>query len=248
MNTYELKLPILGKQKGQLGQLGQLDQSSKKVFSEPKISNIGISFIVVFYSCFLYIYLSSWFKSKKIYLMTVSNALIKTERIGSTVLFVLMAALQMGLLIEKGFVSEGSSSIKKSLVAVLFSILLGFLLLFLIPPTITSLRLHILITGIILSFMIFSSYAYIYIYTDVYNSTGNITNMENITYSLTVFTILVMVFFIISGFFKKYKKFSNVIAILEIIIIVLYGSVVAMLSTLPKLVDLEKICFGVEIK
>lgn len=242
-----------------LAQLPSLALTPTEETIPTDLSVVGVILVVVYFLMFIYIYGSARQKGYLTmsltdnYGMTTSEAFQYSEKIGSTILIVTMIGLMIGMLIEKGFVT-GSSILKTSLISVSFVILLSFLLLFLIPlgkRHKTRTNIHIVLAGILIFFMIYSTYVFSILYQEVYESEGWLIHLENFSYTLTALAIAMLILFLymmysvnkFSGI--KYNRISMGIAVLEFLIITIYGFVLGIVSTLPKLIDYEELCISI---
>jgi hypothetical protein len=227
--------------------------------ARPILSITGLFACLFYFLFFSYLYGSSIYKGKlstslkSAHGFTLSESFEFSEKIVSTMLLVTLSGLLVGLLIEKGFVSD-KNPLKITIVAITFGCLMFLLLLFFVPPSLKSYsqeRSHIIITSILLFFMISSSCGYSILYRDLFkNVDGELATMYVFTLLMMIFAFVILLLFTFTSifYFKNHRKImeiSTAIAIFEIFILILYGVVIGILSTLPPLLDCDvvyKVC------
>lgn len=231
-------------------------ESQSENFYNINVSYTGISAVFFYILCFLYIYYTAH-KTGKItlnlkdnYGITLSEALEHSEKIGATVLMVTFSALYIGLLSNKGFLI-GNDYLRLSIIGANFVLLLGFLLLFLIPPSRNSYKqalLHFILAGIVIIFTIYSNFMISEIYRNEYQENEYTNTLLGLASVSSIFGILVIMIVIFSFFVKLKKRIYeilfSIIGISEIIIIILFGISLLLFSLMPEIPDLDYICQG----
>ncbi len=237
----------------------------------PEVSAVGILTFISFYAMFINVYASAAHNGKMGFLLrntngslnmhgfTLSEAFKYGNRKITTVLCVLFTGLYIGLMIDKGFLSNVSTgtedsfnSVKTGIIVLSFCLLLGFLFLFLIPPptenNVYQSSIHFVLAIFILLFIIISSLLITYIYNNEYKDNEIIKVLSGLTYSILAITILIVIIGISAMFvgrdFVK-QVLWRILASGELIIMILYSVIILLFSIMPRLIDYKKICIGV---
>lgn len=234
---------------GVMHSLNMISTGSKTdVVIKEHVSEIGIIMCIVYFLTIFYLYLSSIPYLKFPDTMTLSHSLKYSEKIGSIIFLVLFVCLLISLFtIDKGFITPNSSELKKSLVFMSFAMLICFLLMFIITPSKrnnSQMKYHALLAFIILVYIIYSSFSYVLVYKEIYESNEIINILEGISYGILAFGLCMFLLFgvILVGPSRLYGPLSFCIALCEICILLLYGSILSIITTMPKLIDLQLNC------
>lgn len=221
---------------------------------------LGIGTTISYFLFFFYIYGSALYKDKISILnpttkknFTVSETFENTERIGSTIFLLLLGSLYFTLLVEQGFATRNSSNLEISVVFTNFVFIAVMLLLFLVGPTGSMVKMggHALLTIVIMVFCVYNSYMIPIIYKEIYSS-ELLDNMEYMSYTMIALMFSIIIIYSILTAIRYYKPnytktiltLITTISVIEIIFLSIFGSIFAIFGQLPALVHQDKMCIG----
>lgn len=225
------------------GQLASDQKSSVQVITNVDAhssSIIGIITVVTFILLTFFTYYTARKSLEIPRKMTLSEAFQYSNRHICVPLLLLFTILIIYSLIEKGFISPHSSPLKKSLAGVSFAVLTFFMLLFIVPPSKEEFRKHAFVAIFCMTFIIFSAVSLATIYADIYENTGLISDMQNIAWGICAFSGLILISFVLRfSNFASITFTSFLTAISEIIILILYTSLLGILTVMPEMYDIS---------
>lgn len=267
---FTSRLNIVPKTQGIQNNISNQFKRKEKGQEFPEVSIVGIFTLLAFYGMFTSVYASAAYDGKmgiSLYTdgeiakhgFTLSEAFKYGNRKLTTILCVLFTGLYIGLMIDKGFLSnistgteDSHNTFKTGIVVLSFCLLLGFLFLFLVPPptenNIYQSSIHFVLAIFILLFIIISSVLITYIYNNEYKDNEIIKALSGLTYTILAITILIIAFGIFAMFIKNgvvKQILWRILASGELIIMILYSVIIILFSLMPRLIDYKKICVGV---
>ncbi len=235
---FKAKFPIVrasepnGKQSLQsLSGVQALNGSEPTYDLKPNLTGI---FAFIFYTlAFVWFYGSTYYYKPKLRnkLITLSDALFLSEKTGGTLFLLIFTALYITLLNDKGFFYKKDDNVQV-VIAGNFAILTSIVLLYFISLKYVS---HKVLAVLIILFSTLSAYMFSKIYTEEFEE-----NDYTKTF-LALFSIEVIFGLLVLMSFTTIQNFT-LIAIGEVILLTCYGICLLLLSLMPTLLDLEKIC------
>ncbi len=226
-------------------------ESGKIIETSNYTKNLGILIGIVYFSMYIYIYVTSYIYMKKNklpmnWITTTSESYQYCGKKLTIVFLITFLALLQLLFNRQNFYNKDKKSI--SVVIVNYIIITCWLLFFYVVPSQNnngSIRnghvFHFILAIIVLLSVIYNSTSILELYDRYYDkdSLKNVSNVSNtITGCFSILSFIILVHVVVSVYAKKYSYVtSSLIGLMEGLCLFLFGIFVVYFSMLPPLMD-----------